>query len=78
MYILSTESTGFSSHTKTQAFSDVVKTKEISIVGSKNLKRLPTLWNGQAVASELGIYHIRHKREATIICTFCSQVRGQI
>ncbi|KAG2587140.1 hypothetical protein PVAP13_5NG104581 [Panicum virgatum] len=43
MCILSTESTGFSSHTKTQAFSEVVKTKEMSIVGSKNLKRLPTL-----------------------------------
>ena len=58
MCILSTESTGFSSHTKTQAFSEVVKTKEMSIVGSKNLKRLPTLWQGQDVASELGIYHI--------------------
>lgn len=43
MCILSTESTGFSSHTKTQAFSEVVKTKEMSIVGSKNLKRLPTV-----------------------------------
>ncbi|CAO2193546.1 unnamed protein product [Urochloa humidicola] len=43
VYILNTESTSFSSHTKTQAFSEVVKTKKISVVNSKSLKRLPTL-----------------------------------
>ncbi|CAL4958017.1 unnamed protein product [Urochloa decumbens] len=43
VYTFNTESTSFSSHTKTQAFSEVVKTKKISAANSKSLKRLPTL-----------------------------------
>ncbi|OEL36304.1 LEAF RUST 10 DISEASE-RESISTANCE LOCUS RECEPTOR-LIKE PROTEIN KINASE-like 2.1 [Dichanthelium oligosanthes] len=43
-YILNAESTSFSSHTRTQAFSEVVKTEKISIVNSENLEqRSPTL-----------------------------------
>ncbi|CAL4951334.1 unnamed protein product [Urochloa decumbens] len=42
-YTYNTGSTSFGSHTKTQAFSEVTKTKKISVVNSNNFKRLPTL-----------------------------------
>ncbi|CAO2209074.1 unnamed protein product, partial [Urochloa humidicola] len=42
-YNLNAESTSTSSGTKTQVFSQVLKMKEMSVVNSKNLQRLPTL-----------------------------------
>ncbi|CAL4958028.1 unnamed protein product [Urochloa decumbens] len=44
VYTLNTESTSFSSHTKTQAFSEVVKTKKISVVNSKSLKQFTVIY----------------------------------
>ncbi|XP_062194104.1 LEAF RUST 10 DISEASE-RESISTANCE LOCUS RECEPTOR-LIKE PROTEIN KINASE-like 2.4 [Phragmites australis] len=42
-YSLNAESTSTSSASKTQAFSEVLKIKELSVVNSKTLRRLPTL-----------------------------------
>uniref|UniRef100_A0A0A9BAE6 Protein kinase domain-containing protein n=1 Tax=Arundo donax TaxID=35708 RepID=A0A0A9BAE6_ARUDO len=42
-YCLNAESTSTSSATKTQAFSEVLKIKELGLVNSKTLRRLPTL-----------------------------------
>ncbi|XP_062193870.1 LEAF RUST 10 DISEASE-RESISTANCE LOCUS RECEPTOR-LIKE PROTEIN KINASE-like 2.5 isoform X3 [Phragmites australis] len=42
-YSLNAESTSTSSASKTQAFSEVLKIKELSVVNSKILRRLPTL-----------------------------------
>ncbi|OQU86374.1 hypothetical protein SORBI_3003G080100 [Sorghum bicolor] len=43
LHILNTETTSFSSFMQTQAFSEVLKIKQISTMNSKNLQRLPTL-----------------------------------